>query len=54
MLANILNEFGIPTKQVSLIKMFLNEIYNKVCMGKHLSEVIPFQNDLKQCDALLS
>jgi hypothetical protein len=32
--------------------MFLNEIYSKVCIGKHLSESFPIQNGLKQGDAL--
>jgi hypothetical protein len=35
-----------------LIKMCLNEIYNKVCIGKHLSEGFPIQNGLKQGYAL--
>jgi hypothetical protein len=36
-LYNILIEFGIPMKQVRLIKMFLNETYSKVYIGKTLS-----------------
>jgi hypothetical protein len=32
-LYNILLEFGIPEKLVSLIKMCLNETYSKVCVG---------------------
>jgi hypothetical protein len=32
-LYNILIEFGVPMKLVRLIKMCLNEIYNKVCIG---------------------
>jgi hypothetical protein len=32
-LYNILIEFGIPMKLVRLIKMCLNETYNKVCIG---------------------
>jgi hypothetical protein len=36
-LYNILIEFGIPLKLVSLIKMCLNETYSKVRIGKHLS-----------------
>jgi hypothetical protein len=35
-----------------LIKMCLNETYNKVCMGKNLSDAFPIHNDLKQGDAL--
>jgi len=38
----ILIEFGIPMKQVRLIKV-----------GRHLSDVFPIENDLKQGDALL-
>jgi hypothetical protein len=51
-LYNILIEFGIPMKLVRLIKMFLNETYNKVRIGKHLSDSFPVQNGLKQGDAL--
>jgi hypothetical protein len=38
-------------KLVQLIKMCLNETYNKVRIGKHLSDNFPIQNGLKQ-DAL--
>jgi hypothetical protein len=51
-LYNIHIEFGVPMKLVRLIKMCLNETYSKVCIGKHLSENFPVQNDLKQGDAL--
>jgi hypothetical protein len=47
-LYNILLEFGIPKKLVRLIKMHLNETYNKVCIGKLLSDKFPIQNGLKQ------
>jgi hypothetical protein len=50
----ILVEFGVPMKLVRLIKMCLNEMYCKVCMGKHLSDSFPIQNVLKQGDVLLS
>jgi sorting nexin-29 len=40
-------------KLVRLIKLCLNETYNKVCIGKHLSDSFPIQNGLKQGDALL-
>jgi hypothetical protein len=30
----ILNEYGIPTKLVKLIRMYLNKIYSKVHTGK--------------------
>jgi hypothetical protein len=39
-------------KLVRLIKMCLNEIYSKVHTGKHLSDIFPTQNGLKQGDAL--
>jgi hypothetical protein len=51
-LYNILLEFGIPKKLVRLIKMCLNEIYCKVCVGKLLSNKFPIRNGLKQGDAL--
>jgi hypothetical protein len=46
-LYNIQIEFGIPIKLVRLIKMCLNETYNKVCMHKHLSDIYLIQNYLK-------
>jgi hypothetical protein len=51
-LYNILIEFWIPMKLVRLITMCLNETYNKVRIGKHLSDNLPIQNGLKQRDAL--
>ena len=51
-LSNILIEFGIPKKQVWLIKMCLNETYSTVWVGKHLSDMFPIRNGLKQGDAL--
>ena len=36
-LYNILIESGIPMKLVRLIKMYLNEMYSRVQVGKHLS-----------------
>jgi hypothetical protein len=35
-------------KLVRLIKMCLNETYRKVQTGKHMSDVFPIQNGLKQ------
>jgi hypothetical protein len=46
-------EFGIPQKLDRVIKMCLNETYSKICVGKHLFETFPIQNDLKRGDALL-
>jgi hypothetical protein len=37
---------------VVLIKMYLNEAYSKVCIGKNLSGKFPIQNCLKQGDVL--
>jgi hypothetical protein len=51
-LYNILLEFGIPKKLVSLIEMCLNETYSKVRIGKLLSEKFSIQNGLKQGDYL--
>jgi hypothetical protein len=39
-------------KLVRLIKMCLNETYNKICIGKHLPHIFPIQNGLKQGDSL--
>jgi hypothetical protein len=51
-LYNILPEFGVPMKLVRLIKMYLNETFSKVRIGKHLFDSFPIQNSLKQEDAL--
>jgi hypothetical protein len=53
-LYNILLEFGTPKKLVWVIKMCLNETYNKVHVGKLLSDKFPIQNGLKHGDALSS
>jgi hypothetical protein len=47
-LYNILIEFGIQMKLVSLIKLCLNEMYSRVCVGKNLYDIFLFENDLKQ------
>jgi hypothetical protein len=49
---NILIEFGVPMKLVRLIKIYLNEMYRKVRIGKYLSDNITIQNGIKQGDAL--
>ena len=46
-LINILTEFGIPKEIVGLIKMYLNEAYNTVRVGKHLSDMVPIKNGWK-------
>ena len=52
MLDKILTEFGIPVKLVILIQMCLNETYSRVWVGKHLSDMFPIKNGLKQEYAL--
>ena len=39
---------------ILLIKMCLNETYSRVQVGKHLSDMFPVNNVLKQGDALAS
>jgi hypothetical protein len=45
-------EFGVPMKQVRLIKICLNKTCSKVHIGKCLSDIFPIQNDLKHGNAL--
>jgi hypothetical protein len=47
-LYNILIEFGIPMKLVRQIKICLNETYSRIRIGKHLSDIFPIRNFLKQ------
>ena len=51
-LYNILIKSGIPKKLVRLVKMCSTEIYNRVRVGKNLSDRFPIRNGLKQGDAL--
>jgi hypothetical protein len=51
-LYNIHIEFGNPSKSVRLIKICPNEIYSKALVGKHLSDMFPVKNGLKQGDVL--
>jgi len=51
-LYNILTEFGIPMRMVSLIRMCLNKTYSRVRVGKHLSDMFPIKNGLKGGNAL--
>ena len=51
-LYNILIEFGIHMKLVGIIKMCITETYNRVRVGKNLSDIFPIKNGLKQGDAL--
>jgi hypothetical protein len=49
-LHSILIEFGVPMKLVRLMKMCFYETYSKVHIGKHLSDMFPIPNGLKQGD----
>ena len=49
---NIVIEIDIPMKLVRLIKMCLTETFYRVRVGKHLSNMSPVRNGLKQGDAL--
>jgi len=49
---NNLKDLCIPMKLVRLIKMCLKETYSRVPAGKHLSNIFPIRNGLKQEDAL--
>jgi hypothetical protein len=51
-LYNILIGYGITTELVRLTKMCLNETYNRVRVGKHLSDIFPIKNVLKGGDDL--
>jgi hypothetical protein len=48
----ILIEFGIPVNLVRLYKMCQNEMYSRVLVSKHLSDIFPIRNGLKQGGAL--
>jgi hypothetical protein len=41
---NILFEFGIPSKLVRLIKMYLNAACNRARAGRHLSDMFPIKD----------
>ena len=47
-LYNILVEFCIPVKVIRLIKVCLNEFCSTVRVSKHLSDMFPIRNGLKQ------
>ena len=47
-LYNILTDTGIPMKLLRLIKMCLYEKYSRVQVGKHLSDMFPTRNGMKQ------
>ena len=49
-LYNILIMFYIPMKLVGLTKMCLTDLYNRVQVGKNLSDMFPIWNGLEQDD----
>jgi hypothetical protein len=51
-LYNILIEFSIAMKLVRLIKMCLNETYNRDRLGKHLCDIYSINSGLKRGDGL--
>jgi len=51
-LYNILIEFGIPMKLVLLTKMCLYGTHSRVRVDKHLYDMLPIKNVLKQGDNL--
>jgi len=51
-LCNVLMEFGLQMKLVRIIKVCLNKMCNRFQEGKHLSDMFPIKNGLKQVDAL--
>jgi hypothetical protein len=51
-LFSILSEFGVPLKMFRLMKLCRNEAYSRVRIGKHLSDIFPSKNGLKQGDTL--
>jgi len=51
-LYNILVVFGISIKLARLVKMYLNETFSRVRVGKHLSDMFPIKNVFKNGDAL--
>ena len=53
-LYNILIEFGVPMKLITLIKMCLNETCSRVRVGTNLSDMFPITNGLKEGEVLLS
>jgi hypothetical protein len=46
-LYNILVEYEVPIKLIRLLKMCLNEAYNRLLTGKHMDDSFPIQNGLE-------
>jgi hypothetical protein len=49
---NILIKFGVPIESVRLIKLYFNETFTCVIMGKHMRAALPIWEGLKQCNDL--
>jgi len=47
---NAVNDCGVHVKLDQLMKMYLNDICNKIWIGKHLSATSAIQNGLKKKD----
>jgi hypothetical protein len=45
---NILIEFGVPMKLITLVKIYLNETYNGVNIGNYLCDTFLIENGLKE------
>ena len=50
---NSVIECVINLKLVILTKKWLNEVYNRVWVGKHMFVVLPIRNSMKKGDVLL-
>jgi len=46
-LYRILIDFGIPMNVARLITLFLQDLYSRVQVGKHLSDIFPTKNSMK-------
>ena len=53
-LCNILIEFPIPIKLVTLIEMCLTGMISRACVRKNLSDMFPIRNCLKKGNGLSS
>jgi hypothetical protein len=49
-LYNTVTEFGISMQLARLINMCMTETYSRVQVGKHLCDMFPIRNGLKQGD----
>jgi len=51
-LYNILIKVGTPMKLIRQDKICLGETCSRVCIGRNMPDVFPFQSDVRQVDAL--